>query len=268
MVFWKGSIMFDNYNAAAAAATFDYCVDGLKNAENMKLGVLREELKALESKGYGKLRWRRRGNCCNFWDYSNGRQIGITKSTDKLYAMARRDYLRLYLDDLRTNNTPQWSRAVNNLLRSFSSAGLDLSRIVLTPKQYNWARSPQSSKPDRKDALRYKTTNGVLVRSKSEKFIGNLLEEFGIPYRYEPELRVGNRIFHPDFVIMTVDGRKIILEHFGRMDLNEYVSAAVDRLMAYSFQGLALGHNVFLSFEPDVRSREDFLPILYQIMAA
>ena len=67
---------------------------------------------------------------------------------------------------------------------------------------------------------------------------------------------------------MTVDGRKIILEHFGRMDLNEYVSAAVDRLMAYSFQGLALGHNVFLSFEPDVRSRDAFLPILYRIMVA
>ena len=67
--------MFENYNAAAAAAAFDYCVDGLKNTENMKLGVLREELKALESKGYGKLRWRRRGNCCNFWDYSNGRPL-------------------------------------------------------------------------------------------------------------------------------------------------------------------------------------------------
>ena len=32
MVFWKGGIMFENYNAAAAAAAFDYCVDGLKNA--------------------------------------------------------------------------------------------------------------------------------------------------------------------------------------------------------------------------------------------
>ena len=268
MVFWKGSIMFENYNAAAAAAAFDYCIDGLKNAENRKLGVLREELKALENVHFGKLNMRKKGEKYFFWEYSHGHQRGITRDKDKIYYMARRDYLRLYLDDLRTNNTPQWSRAVNNLLRSFSSAGLDLSRIVLTPKQYNWARSPQSSKPDRKDALRYKTTNGVLVRSKSEQFIGNLLEEFGIPYRYEPELRVGNRIFHPDFVIMTVDGRKIILEHFGRMDLNEYVSAAVDRLMAYSFQGLALGHNVFLSFEQNVRSREDFLPILYQIMAA
>lgn len=48
--------MFENYDAAAVAAAFDYCIDGLKNAENRKLGVLREELKALESKGYGKLR--------------------------------------------------------------------------------------------------------------------------------------------------------------------------------------------------------------------
>ena len=52
------------------------------------------------------------------------------------------------------------------------------------------------------------------------------------------------------------------------MDLREYVSAAIDRLIAYSFHGLALERDVFVSFEPDVRSREDFMPILYRIMAA
>lgn len=192
--------MFDNYNAGAAYAAFNYCISDFQHSESRKLAFLRKELKYLEAKGYGRLRWRRRGNYCNFWDYSNGCQRGITKDKDKLYSMARRDYLRLYLDDQRTDNSPQWCREINNLLQSFSSAGLELSRIVLTPKQYNWACSPQSCKSDRKDDLRYRTNNGVLVRSKSEQFIGNLLEDFGIPYRYEPELRIGSRIFHPDFV--------------------------------------------------------------------
>ncbi|MGN0702854.1 MAG: hypothetical protein ACI4KL_06765 [Lentihominibacter sp.] len=260
--------MFDNFDVTAAAAAFDYCVSVLQQSENRKLGILREELNFLESRHFGRLYWRQRGNGYNFWEYSHGRQYGLTKDRNRIYLIARRDYLRLYLSDLRKSCFNEWREALDKLLRSFATAGLDLSRIILTEKQYDWTSHSQSCKPDRKEALRYRTTNGVLVRSKSEQFIGNLLEEFGIPYRYEPELRIGNRIFHPDFVIMTVDGRKIILEHFGRMDLKEYTSAAIDRLMAYSFHGLALDRDVFLSFEPDVRSRDAFIPILYKLLTA
>lgn len=260
--------MFDSFDVTAASAAFEYCVSVLQQLENRKLGVLHEELKSLENAHFGKLNLRKKGERYFFWEYSHGRQHGITRDENRIYSMARRDYLRLYLSDLRKDNFEEWREGLDKLLHSFATAGLELSRITLTEKQYNWACHPQSRKPDRKDALRYKTTNGVLVRSKSEQFIGNLLESFGIPYRYEPELRIGNRIFHPDFVIMTVDGRKIILEHFGRMDLKEYASATIDRLMAYSFHGLALQRDVFISFEPDVRSREAFLPILYSLLTA
>lgn len=260
--------MFDRFGITAASAAYSYCVSVLKKSECRKARVLHEELKGLEAAHHGKLNMRKKGEKYFFWEYSHGRQRGITKDIDKIYSMARRDYLWLYLSDSREDNFEEWREGLDKLLHSFATAGLELSRITLTEKQYNWALHPQSSKPDRRDGLRYKTANGVLVRSKSEQFIGNMLEAYGIPYRYEPELRIGNRIFHPDFVIMTVDGQKIILEHFGRMDLKEYAAAAIDRLMAYSFHGLALQRDVFVSFEPNVRSREDFMPILYSILAA
>ena len=40
---------------------------------------------------------------------------------------------------------------------------------------------------------KYYTSQGVYVRSKSEKIIADLLDKYNVPYRYEPELILDNR---------------------------------------------------------------------------
>ena len=55
----------------------------------------------------------------------------------------------------------------------------------------------------------YKTTDGNLVRSKSEVIISNLLHAAGINYRYEEPLEIGGEKILPDFTIYLSDGRKI-----------------------------------------------------------
>lgn len=260
--------MFEKYLLLAQSVASKYCISELRHRENEKLQTLHSELTSLEDNDPGTLYWRNRGKKITFCRYFNGKQDGITGNQSKVYSLARKMYLRVLLDDIRIQNYSEWIASVDNLLCSFSAAGLDIMRVILTKAQYEWASEPQSQKTSRTEDLKYETTGGVLVRSKSEQFIGNILEELGIPYRYEPALRIGNRVFHPDFVIMTVDGRKIILEHFGRMDIEEYVSAAIDRLTAYNYHNLIIGRDVFLSFESDIKSRENFMSVIYQIMAA
>lgn len=260
--------MFENYAFITQSLGSRLCISEHRRREEKKLQLLRDELAALEAEDPGTLHWRKRKCGVTFWSYLKGRQTGITGDLEKIYSLARKAYLKLRLYGLEHHDTDQWLSEIDSLLQSFANAGLDVMRIILTKAQYNWASSPQSQKTNRKEQLEYKTDGGVYVRSKSERFIGNLLEKFGIPYRYEPELRIGNRTFHPDFVIMTSDGRMIILEHLGLTDLRNYLEDNADRLAAYASQNLFIGRNVFLSFEADVKSEEAFMPIIRQIMAA
>ena len=104
------------------------------------------------------------------------------------------------------------------------------------------------------------------MRSQSERYIGDLLEMLHIPYRYEPRITINNRSYHPDFIIMLPDGRLVILEHVGRMDLKEYAEDLVVRLQAYDSIGLMIGRNVFISFIHDIREESSVKEIVFQML--
>ena len=106
------------------------------------------------------------------------------------------------------------------------------------------------------------------MRSKSEQRIGDLLEELRIAYRYEPELTINNRTYHPDSVIMLPSGRLVILEHVGRMDLRQYNEDLVTRLQAYDSIGLMIGRSVFFTFEHDTKDEVLLKEIVFQIITA
>lgn len=240
----------------------------IRELEFEKQKHLKEELETLETEDASVLYWRTKRNKLYFWKTFKKKQKGITSDHEKIYSLARLKYLRMRFDNYRNINEDRWRTALDNLLNSFEEAGLELARIILTKEQYEWASSPQSENPLYRENLKYKTTNGVLVRSKSEQTIGNMLELLCIPYRYEPELILRDRVFYPDFVIMTADGRKIILEHLGRMDLESYVRSVTDKLMAYAANGWAPGRNLFFSFESDTQDPEKIKDIIYDILAA
>lgn len=240
----------------------------VRKREKEKQEYLKRELKALESKGAGVLYWRTKHNKLYFWESRKNKQRGITLNQNKIYSLARLKYLRLRFNGLRNINEDRWKNMLDSLIESFEKANLELSRILLTKEQYEWALSPQSENPLYRENLKYKTTNGVLVRSKSEQAIGNMLELLGVPYRYEPEMILGSRVFYPDFVIMTTDGRKIILEHLGRMDIEAYAKSVTEKLMVYASNGWLPGRNVFFSFESDTQDPEKIKSIIYDILAA
>lgn len=240
----------------------------IRELERKKLAHLKRELETLVAEDPAVLYWRNKRGRVIFWKASGKKQQGITKDKEKIYSLARLKYLRLRLSDLQNLNEEKWRDSLDGLIDSFEQAGLDLARIIFTKAQYEWAASPQSENPLYRENLKYKTTNGVLVRSKSEQVIGNILELLRVPYRYEPKMLIGNRVFYPDFVIMTTDGRKLILEHLGLMNSEPYVRNIVEKLVAYAADGWLPGKNVFFSFESDTRDPEKIKSIVYDILAA
>lgn len=81
------------------------------------------------------------------------------------------------------------------------------------------------------------TSNGEFVRSKSEVIIADSLYKNGISYEYEKELKLGDRIFIPDFTIEK-DDKVYIWEHLGMMDNKEYKAKWEDKKSVYYSNGI------------------------------
>lgn len=73
------------------------------------------------------------------------------------------------------------------------------------------------------DRLIHRTTSGVLVRSKNEVIIANLLTQLGVDWTYEePFSGADGRIVHPDFTIRTDAGMTFLWEHLGMLNDPKY----------------------------------------------
>lgn len=99
------------------------------------------------------------------------------------------------------------------------------------------------------DAEHY-TAKNERVRSKTEVNIANMLNLYGIPYRYEFPLVMDGIEFRPDFLCLNTRTRKeYIWEHFGMMDSEDYARKNVDKIARYVQNGYIPGDNFIQTFE-------------------
>ena len=99
--------------------------------------------------------------------------------------------------------------------------------------------------------ISFYSTCGVRVRSKSELIIANMLEQKGIPYRYEYPITLrGQGTVRPDFMCLNVRTRQeYIWEHFGMMDNIAYANKNVAKINVYEQNGYFQGKNMIMTFE-------------------
>ena len=98
--------------------------------------------------------------------------------------------------------------------------------------------------------LAYKTSSGIMVRSKSETIIDMFLHTNRIPFRYECALHLDNIILHPDFTIRHPQTGEIYYwEHFGIMDDPSYAEKALKKLSTYEQNGIFPGEQLIITFE-------------------
>lgn len=149
----------------------------------------------------GTLHVKKRVNYYHFEEYNSGRQSSISNSSVRVYELARRRYCGLLLQALKCfSNQLDCSQSdkksslsdLASFIRLLSAANLDVARIVLTPKQYEWFSRPYKQKSNNAQPALF-TEGGIRVRSKSEKDIGNELEHYATPFHFEECLRVNVR---------------------------------------------------------------------------
>ena len=94
--------------------------------------------------------------------------------------------------------------------------------------------------------------DGTPMRSKGEcMWYDNILFE-KIPVRIEPELILTGKSgktykFYPDFVFMCYDGSLIIVEHFGKLDDENYAATNLPKIKDYHDCGYTLGDNLIIT---------------------
>ena len=266
----------NHLNVLFNPTAFNNRIASINDCLRQYLLCITEEADALPE---GSLSIRYRNNSPNFTNIINRKISGITKKPDLIYQLARKQFLVLQMPLLKQILTEGWTSStsaaiseklieIDALLTKYKRAGLEVDRIVMTPNQQIWNANRHSQKREYREGLLYPTTGRILVRSKSEQAIGNLLERLHITYRDEPRRRINNIDYHPDFIIMLPTDKLVILEHVGRMDLADYNKDFISRLQSYNSSNLLIGRDVFLSFEHDTRDEALIMKVIIQILTS
>lgn len=96
----------------------------------------------------------------------------------------------------------------------------------------------------------FQTMNGEFVRSKSEKFILDLLKQFEVYYVYEAPLVLSDGIVYPDVTALNKRTREPwYWEHLGMMDDPEYANDAINKLARYERSGILIGKQLIVTME-------------------
>jgi len=191
---------------------------------------------------------------------SNGRYLQ-QKEINLAKAIAQRDYDRAVIEKAskRMDAIDVFLKVyektdLGKLFQEMFPARRDLIETeILSDEEYirNWQAVEYQGKKFADDEIEIITERGERVRSKSEKIIADKLFALGIPYRYEfPLMLSGNVKVYPDFTILKMPEREeVYLEHFGRMDDEEYVDSVMFKLSAYEKSGIYVGDKFFFTHE-------------------
>jgi hypothetical protein len=219
----------------------------------------------------GCLYVRKKGDRFYYSEYSRGKVKGITLNESRIYSLARKGYLYNSLNMRRNElnillsiqsrlQSAKYSRNEDEYLSKFSE--LDPYLITVPPWQIHWEEGDYVSNSLNPEGLKYRTSRGNLVRSKSERHIANFLERNNIPYRYEAAFHVYTRTLYPDFTILKSDGSTVVWEHFGMLDDPNYEHSAYIKIREYRDMGYKQNRNLICTDESDLLDDEILMGIL------
>ena len=194
------------------------------------------------------------------------KEVGISKKHDTIQSLCRKKFLQIRKKQLKKNislmKIPISKLDITTdeeIIRSLPAAyqGLPDSYFLTHTSIKKWATATYRKNPYKREQATLTSNNGVSLRSKSEVFIANQLEYLGIPYRYEAEFKLGNKIIYPDFIVINPDtGETFLWEHYGMLHEEEYVERMYTKMKLYRDQGYCHSDNIIFTFEPDIEKAE------------
>ena len=220
---------------------------------------LQEISSMLEDLPVGKLLCAKNGKYFKWFAVSHKKKAYIPKEERQLAErLAYRRYLEeLQLDlkdELRLTKLTQRSmdRKYRHIKLLENAGILDLlqEKLGLDSELKQWQEADYKSNPYYREELKIKVHEGLYVRSKSELMIAMMLIRYQIPFRYECELQIANKVLYPDFTILHPKTKKIIYwEHLGLTDNYKYCRDNYGKLLDYFAEDIWFGDNLILTSE-------------------
>lgn len=195
------------------------------------------------------------------WDENQKKQIYIRKQDEDLvYKLKYRRILEEAIHTIEKNLKVQEKLLQKYQAYDPQSCQLRLGKVYqdLPEKYYRIPRQvtliDDYQSKYRPEDLRHVSSFGMKFRSKSEALIAELLHNAGIPFTYEASLVLEDEFgtkhyYKPDFTFILPDGRHIIWEHFGRMDLPEYRKKNCKKLAIYHYNDIYPPKNLIITME-------------------
>ena len=226
--------------------------------------VVKEKNNALKAVPDGRLRVQKRQNNYQYYLRNDPKDINgkyIPKKDHEIaIRLAQKEYDRtiLNLAEKELNIIEEYERflqdyPIEKTYNQYCKGRQALVTPVLQPvEQYvgNWKSEQYVTKPF-EDSEEFYSASGIRVRSKAEVMIADMLDYYGIPYKYEHPLMLnGFGNVNPDFICLNVAKRKeMIWEHFGMMDSISYANRNVKKIHYYVLNGYYSGENMIMTFE-------------------
>lgn len=185
---------------------------------------------------------------------------GITKNPVLIARLARKKYLQvsnkllkreieLLEKYLRFHTEPTSDNILGLLPAKFGK----LPREMFFPNIRNsraWQNKPYEQSTYKPHEKIHVTSKGLRVRSKSEVIIAELLDAWGIPYRYEMLIHFEGKTYCPDFTI-NINGKIFYWEHCGLMSDPDYRSRNLKKLRAYQKMGIVPWNNLIITYDTE-----------------
>ncbi len=202
-----------------------------------------------------------------FYTLADGHQEYLSKKSGTIHFLARRKYLVqllkiLELTEVTTHRGMQRREAfignLEKMVLAFERGNLNISKIVLTDKQYKWLTHPfEQKRIDSAKAL--KTVSGLYVRSKSERDIINTYDYWAVPHHYEERqlIYVKPLVDKLEEELQQMGLRtNFIHEHEGMMNLFSYRYHASERVSVMKYTRTVDNAHFLETYEQDIDTAE------------
>lgn len=115
----------------------------------------------------------------------------------------------------------------------------------------DWARESYEISNYMPEMRRLPTSAGIRVRSKSEQHIVEQLVNYGVPFRYEQVIHIGDISYSADFTFRDYKMEPFYWEHAGMMDVPKYVDGYYRKLNAFSSIDIVPWKNLIITYDID-----------------
>ena len=192
----------------------------------------------------------------------NGKEVkkGISSKPELIQGLIRRQLLEAELREREKKQQAVFSieksypdfnlqKEIKRLMTAYPVLNDDIIAKALYVKGSSWASESYEQSTFKPEERRQINSRGLKLRSKSELLISEKFYEFGIAFRYEQVLMIGQITLNPDFTIRRNDGKIFIWEHEGLTNVQSYLKWQQRKAELYASIGFVPWDNLIVTYD-------------------